>query len=173
MPGDLMIPRLMVRFTGERPTEGSTPDSLLALHAAGYREVRARLGPGRVLDTGCGLGEGTSSLAGSGRTVVGADYDPTTALAAHRRHRFPAAGSDAVKEDFARRRRTGRRLVALDVLDLRHKVPRRWYIAVYSLLLRIVYRLLGNRYSGGATGITADDFFLTDDVDDGTPVLFA
>ena len=45
-----MIPRLMVRFTGERPTEGSTPDSLLALHAAGYREVRARLGPGRVLD---------------------------------------------------------------------------------------------------------------------------
>ena len=251
----------MVRFTGERPTEGSTPDSLLALHAAGYREVRARLGPGRVLDTGCGLGEGTSSLAGSGRTVVGADYDPTTALAAHRRHRFPAAcmdaaglgirtggvdwvcsshlvehfaapethiaelarvvepggaafvvtpnapadfenpfhlvlfrrheletalrahfddvrvwglaGSDAVKEDFARRRRTGRRLVALDVLDLRHKVPRRWYIAAYSLVLRIVYRLLGNRYSGGATGITVDDFFLTDDVDDATPVLFA
>src|SRR5437763_2868979 len=251
----------MVRFTGERPTEGSTPDSLLALHAAGYREVAARLGPGRVLDTGCGLGDGTSSLGGDGRTVVGADYDPATALTAHRRHRLAAAcmdaaglavrtgavdwvcsshlvehfaapethiaelarvvcdrgaafvitpnapadfenpfhlvlfrrpeleatlgayfddvrvwglaGSDAVREDFARRRRTGRRLVALDVLDLRHKVPRRWYIATYSLLLRVVYRLIGNRYSGGATGITAGDFFLTDDVDDATPVLFA
>ena len=36
--------------------EGHTPDSLLALHDAGYREVIARLGPGRVLDVGCGVG---------------------------------------------------------------------------------------------------------------------
>jgi hypothetical protein len=32
-----------VKLTGERPIEGKTPDSLLALHAAGYREVRERL----------------------------------------------------------------------------------------------------------------------------------
>src|SRR5207247_10484205 len=82
------------------------------------------------------------------------------------------AGSDAVREDFARRRRTGRRLLALDVLDLRHKVPRRWYIAAYSLVLRGAYRLLGNRYSGGATGITAADFSPTDDLAAPTPVHY-
>ena len=47
-----------MKLTGERPMEGSTPDSLLALHDAGYREVLARLGPGRVLDVGCGVGVG-------------------------------------------------------------------------------------------------------------------
>ena len=36
-----------MKLTGERPMEGATPDSLLALHDAGYREVVARLGPGR------------------------------------------------------------------------------------------------------------------------------
>ena len=34
----------MARLTGERPMEGATPDSLLAFHAAGYREMRERLG---------------------------------------------------------------------------------------------------------------------------------
>ena len=34
----------VVKLTGERPMEGATPDSLLALHDAGYREVIARLG---------------------------------------------------------------------------------------------------------------------------------
>ena len=38
-----------MKLTGERPIEGQTPDSLLALHAAGYREVRARVGAGRML----------------------------------------------------------------------------------------------------------------------------
>ncbi len=46
----------MAKLTGERPMAGSTPDSLLALHDAGYREVAARLGPGTVLDIGCGVG---------------------------------------------------------------------------------------------------------------------
>ena len=32
------------RLTGERPMEGVTPDSLLALHAAGYRTIIERLG---------------------------------------------------------------------------------------------------------------------------------
>ena len=38
--------RPVARLTGERPMAGATPDSLLALHDAGYREVAARLGAG-------------------------------------------------------------------------------------------------------------------------------
>ena len=44
------------RLTGERPMQGVTPDSLLALHAAGYRSVIERLGAGPMLDVGCGQG---------------------------------------------------------------------------------------------------------------------
>jgi len=44
----------MADLTGERPLPGRTPDSLLAFHVAGYREVRSRLGQGRLLDVGCG-----------------------------------------------------------------------------------------------------------------------
>ena len=54
----------MARSTGERPMEGATPDSLLAFHDAGYREMRERLGPGIVLDVGCGVGDETARLAG-------------------------------------------------------------------------------------------------------------
>src|SRR5690349_354518 len=36
-------------LTGERPMQGSTPDALLALHDAGYREVIARLPAGTVI----------------------------------------------------------------------------------------------------------------------------
>ena len=63
-----------MKLTGERPMEGATPDSLLALHDAGYREVAARLGPGIVLDVGCGVGDETARLAGPDRLVVGVDY---------------------------------------------------------------------------------------------------
>ena len=49
--------RPVARLTGERPMAGATPDSLLALHDAGYREVAARLGAGVVLDVGCGVGD--------------------------------------------------------------------------------------------------------------------
>src|SRR5487761_1376294 len=35
------------RLTGERPQQGVTPDSLLALHEAGYRAVLDRIGAGR------------------------------------------------------------------------------------------------------------------------------
>jgi SAM-dependent methyltransferase len=65
--------------------EGATPDSLLALHDAGYREVIARLGDGVVVDVGCGVGDETVRLAGPGRTVVGLDYDAPTAVAADAR----------------------------------------------------------------------------------------
>src|SRR5262249_54875911 len=39
-----------MKLTGERPMQGATPDSLLAFHDAGYREVVARLGTGVVVD---------------------------------------------------------------------------------------------------------------------------
>ena len=74
-----------MKLTGERPIEGTTPDSLLALHAAGYREVALRLGAGRFLDVGCGLGDGTAQFVAGDREVVGVDYDPATAHAAAER----------------------------------------------------------------------------------------
>src|SRR5438105_6807448 len=69
-----------MRLTGERPMAGATPDSLLAFHDAGYREMRERLGAGTVLDVGCGVGEQTARLPGLGRLVIGVDYDPQTAI---------------------------------------------------------------------------------------------
>jgi SAM-dependent methyltransferase len=74
-----------VKLTGERPMEGATPDSLLALHDAGYREVIERLGDGVVVDIGCGVGDETVRLAGPGRVVIGLDYDAPTAIAADQR----------------------------------------------------------------------------------------
>ncbi|MBV8951629.1 MAG: class I SAM-dependent methyltransferase [Actinobacteria bacterium] len=71
-----------MRLTGERPMRDVTPDSLLAFHDAGYREVVERLGAGIVLDVGCGVGEQTARLTGRERTVIGADYDAATAVGA-------------------------------------------------------------------------------------------
>ena len=68
-----------MKLTGERPMQGATPDSLLALHDAGYREVVARLGAGLVLDVGCGVGDETARLDGPDRVVVGVDYSAQTA----------------------------------------------------------------------------------------------
>ena len=79
-------PGATVKLTGERPIEGETPDSLLGLHAAGYREVRSRVGAGRMLDLGCGLGDGTVSFAADDRMLVGVDYDQETASSAVRLH---------------------------------------------------------------------------------------
>jgi len=87
-----------LRLTGERPIEGKTPDSLMALHAAGYREVLERIGPGRFLDIGCGLGDGSALFLGGGRTVFGVDYDPDTAISAHQtRGELRTAASDGSK----------------------------------------------------------------------------
>ncbi|HUY64230.1 MAG TPA: class I SAM-dependent methyltransferase [Acidimicrobiales bacterium] len=251
-------------MTGERPLQGVTPDSLLALHDAGYRAVIERLGPGSVLDLGCGQGFESVRLGGPGRTVVGVDYS-TEALGDARR-RFAAQGlrlvagdaaglglasaafdwvcsshlvehfrdpshhvrelarvlhpdgtafvitpnapadfenpfhlrlfradeladelgrsfaevsvlgidgSAAVKADFDRRRAKAARLLRLDVFGLRHRMPRSWYIAVYTRALPLAYRLLGSGDSGGHSGIDAGDFFVTDALDDTTLVLFA
>ncbi len=253
-----------MKLTGERPIEGQTPDSLLALHAAGYREVRDRIGQGRFLDLGCGLGDGTATFAGDGRSLVGIDYDPATAAEAHRSHRaehlvtacsdgsalglragafdyvcsshliehfvdprphvrevarvlspegsaffitpnapadfenpyhvhlFEAAdltamleasfaevkviGLDAtplVKADFEKRRNMANRLLKLDRFGLRHKLPRSWFVALHAFGRRVAYRFLVDDQVQGNSGITEDEFFLTDQIDDSTLVLFA
>jgi SAM-dependent methyltransferase len=252
------------KLTGERPRQGATPDSLLALHEAGYRAVLERLGPGAVLDVGCGEGFESSRLMGEGRRVVGIDYSEEASRAATTRfglegllvacmdavtlglgdgtfdwacsshviehfvepelhvaevarvlttvgtaffltpnesadfenpfhvHLFGreelcsilgqhfedvwVGGLDAVarvKEDLAARRAKAARLLALDVFDIRHKIPHRWFVAAYTRLLPMAYRLLARRDAGGTTGIVAGDFFVTDVIDDTTLVLFA
>ncbi len=64
--------------------EGRTPDSLLALHEAGYREVAARLSGVLVLDVGCGVGDESVTLASEGRRLIGIDYSADTAILAAR-----------------------------------------------------------------------------------------
>jgi SAM-dependent methyltransferase len=251
-----------VQLTGERPIEGKTPDSLLALHEAGYREVLARLGPGPLLDLGCGLGDGSARFVAADRAVVGLDYDPLTAAAAVTRHpalravcsdgarlavrsgsfrwacsshliehftdpedhvaevsralapggvaffitpnapadfenpyhvhlftpdslremlgrhfaRVEVLGLDAteaVKEDFATRRAMADRLLRLDPLGLRHRLPRGAFVWLHATGRRLAYRYANTDQTGGASGITADDFFVTGDIDDTTLVLVA
>ncbi|HXY92992.1 MAG TPA: class I SAM-dependent methyltransferase [Acidimicrobiia bacterium] len=254
----------MARLTGERPLPGATPDSLLAFHAAGYREVRDRLGSGRVLDVGCGVGEETAVLAAPGRTVVGLDLDATTAVdaaraLAQRGLRFAAMdgaalgirdgsidavcsshiiehffaperhvaelarvcadpgrvyvitpnrpadfenpfhvhpfeppelasllrlffhdvevlgidGSPEARADFARRRASGERILKLDPLRIRQRIPRAWYVWSYERMLPSVYRALGPATTGIGSGIDHSHFFLTDRIEPTTPGLFA
>jgi SAM-dependent methyltransferase len=251
-------------LTGERPMEGVTPDSLLALHAAGYRTVIERLGKGTVLDVGCGQGFESARFLAAGRRVVGADYsaeavelaranwskaglevtqmnalalgfasgrfawgcsshliehfdnpeghvaelarvliddgtvffltpnapadfenpfhihlfEPPELRAMLNRHFHDVTiqGLDAVphvKADFTARRVKAQKVLKLDFLDLRHKIPRSWYVGFYAWVLPKAYKLIARGDSGGTTGITADDFFVTDDLDKTTMVLFA
>ena len=254
----------MPRLTGERPMAGATPDSLLAFHEAGYREIRDRLGPGTVLDVGCGVGAETLGLAAPGRRVIGIDYDADTAIGASRalapsglrfaamdgaflgiaddavdfvvsshiiehftvpeRHVAEVArvctaggavfvitpnrpadfenpfhvylfeadelesllrlffddvqvhgleGSPELHDDFARRRASGEKLLKLDPLRLRQKVPRSWYVYGYTRVLPVVYGLLGSERTGIGSGIDASHFFLSDIIAPTTPGLFA
>jgi len=251
------------RLTGERPQQGLTPDSLLALHAAGYRAVLERLGPGRLLDVGCGQGFESVGFVSQDRAVVGVDYSAEAAGVAASRfgsegllvarmnalelgleggwfdsvcsshliehfeepeahvaeiarvlgdngsaffltpnapadfenpfhvHLFGRdelsellgryfdevwlGGVDAVphvKADFAARRAKADKLLRLDVFDLRHRIPRKWYLAAYTRLLPLAYRIVARKDTGGTTGITVDDWFVTDELDDTTLVLF-
>jgi 2-polyprenyl-3-methyl-5-hydroxy-6-metoxy-1,4-benzoquinol methylase len=252
------------RLTGERPMEGVTPDSLLALHAAGYRTVIERLGAGPVLDVGCGQGFESARFLAADRSVVGIDYnadavafarsrwaadglsvgqmnalslglaggsfrwacsshliehfhDPEShvrelarvvaddgtaffltpnapadfenpfhihlfepaelrAVLARHFHAVTVQGLDpipAVKADFTARRVKANKVLRLDVLKLRHRIPRSWYIAAYTRMLPLAYKLMARGDSGGMTGITADDFSVTDQLDTTTMVLFA
>ena len=253
-----------MKLTGERPIEGRTPSSLLALHAAGYREVLDRVGPGRLLDLGCGLGDGSALFIADERDVIGLDYDAPTAAAARQAHpalltvcsdgavlalrtnsvnavcsshlieHFTAPeghvaeiarvlyddgsayfltpnapadfenpyhvhlfepdplramlgrhfhdvvvlgldGDDVVKLDFERRRTFARRLLRLDVLGLRHRLPRRWYVGLHAAARRLAYPLLARRAARSAptAPIGAERFRLTSSIDDTTLVLFA
>jgi SAM-dependent methyltransferase len=252
------------QLTGERPQQGVTPDSLLALHAAGYRTIIERLGSGTVLDVGCGQGFESTRFMAPGRRVVGVDYsaeavelakrsfgdagletaqmnalalgfaegsfdwassshliehfdrpeghvaelarvlrdDGTAffltpnapadfenpfhihlfeppelrALLSRHFHDVTVQGLDAVphaKADFTARRVRAEKVLALDFLDLRHRMPRSWYVAFYTRALPLAYKVIARGDSGGTTGITADDFFVTDDLDPTTMVLFA
>ena len=252
------------RLTGERPMEGVTPDSLLALHAAGYRTVIERLGAGRVLDVGCGQGFESARFLADDRSVVGIDYNADAVAFARTRwagaglsvgqmnalslglagsrfrwacsshliehfddpeghvrelarvladdgtaffltpnapadfenpfhihlfepdelramlerhfHQVTVQGLDpipAVKADFTARRVKANKVLRLDLLNLRHRIPRAWYIAAYTRLLPVAYKLMARGDSGGMTGITADDFSVTDHLDRTTMVLFA
>lgn len=252
------------RLTGERPQQGVTPDSLLALHEAGYRAVLDRIGKGRVLDVGCGQGFESARFLEPGREVVGVDYareavataataygaeglrvaqmdalglaflagsfdgacsshliehftEPEPHVAELARvvkddgvvcvltpnkpadfenpfhlHLFDRAelramlerhfeevwlgGVDAVphvKADFEARRAKAAKLLRLDVLDLRHRMPYGWYVAMYTRLLPLAYKLVARDDTGGVTGITADDWFVTDQPDETTLVLLA
>ena len=258
-----------MKLTGERPMEGATPDSLLAFHDAGYREVAARLGPGTVLDIGCGVGDETARLAQPDRLVIGVDYDADTAVSAaadwapggrrgsavrfagmdgsglglrdcsvdwacssHIIEHFTAPelhvaelarvltdggtayvitpnrpadfenpfhvylfeapelasllrlffrevevwgleGSEELKADFAARRARGEKILKLDVLRLRHRMPRRWYVWSYERALPLVYKALGNRGSGIGSGLDQSHFFTTREITATTPGLFA
>jgi SAM-dependent methyltransferase len=255
-----------VKLTGERPLHGSTPDSLLALHDAGYREVAVRLGRGVVVDIGCGTGHATDRLGGTDRFVIGVDYDTPTAVDAagewrrsrpdmrfaamdgarlaladastdwvcssHVIEHFTAPelhaaeiarvlrpdgtvfvltpnrpadfenpfhvyqfeppelssllelfftdvqllgleGSEALHADFAGRRRSGERILALDVFDLRKRMPQSWYVWAYERLLPFVYKVLGSERTGIGSGITEEDLFISDRIEATTPVLLA
>ncbi len=89
------------RLTGERPQQGVTPDSLLALHEAGYRAVLDRIGAGRVLDVGCGQGFESARFLADDRQVVGVDYS-----------------ADAVGTAAARYGARGLRVARTNALDL-------------------------------------------------------
>jgi SAM-dependent methyltransferase len=258
-----------MRLTGERPIAGKTPDSLLALHAAGYREVVARIGPGALVDLGCGLGDGSARFLGGGRRVTGVDYDPATAaLAAELHPGLTATCSDAaelalrsgafdwacsshliehfrrperhvaevsrvlapggvaffitpnapadfenpfhvhlfepdeltevlgrhfahvqlwgldgdavVKAEFERRRRVARRLLAVDVFQLRHRLPAARYVQLHAAGRRAAYPLLelvarGGRWVGrpAPERITDNRFSLIRPIQPTTLVLFA
>jgi SAM-dependent methyltransferase len=242
--------------------QGATPDALLALHDAGYREVRNRLRPGVIVDIGCGVGDETATLAGADRYVVGVDYSAPTVVDAARAHRdvrfagmdgarlglrggsvdavvsshiiehftnpvlhvaelarvlrpdgrafvitpnapadfenpfhvylFEAnqltsmldlffedvqclglEGDDVLQADFAARRASGDRILKLDVLKLRRRIPRRAYVWTYERALPVVYRMLGNERSGVGSGIDASHLFVTDQIGPTTPVLIA
>jgi SAM-dependent methyltransferase len=254
-----------VKLTGERPMEGATPDSLLALHDAGYREVIAKLGPGIVVDVGCGIGDETQRLVGADRLVIGADYSSETVRLAASTHGAPGTlqfvagdgavlglrdgsvdnvvsshiiehfvnpalhvielarvlradgtayvitpnapadfenpfhvylfepehlvsllglffeevtcygieGDEVLKADFASRRASGEKLLKVDPLNLRRRIPHGAYVWAYEHVLPLTYRFLDRSNTGIGSGIDASHFFLTEEIKSDTPVLFA
>jgi SAM-dependent methyltransferase len=84
--------------------------------------------------------------------------------------------SDRVKAEFASRRAKAQRFLRLDVLDLRHRMPRNWYVALYTRLLPIAYAIVARGERGGSAPAPAagtSEWSVTDHVDETTLVLFA
>ena len=82
-------------------------------------------------------------------------------------------GSPELHADFAQRRASGEKLLRLDPLKLRQKMPRSWYVWGYERVLPVVYRALGSSRTGIGSGLDESHFFLTDEVTPTTPGLFA
>ena len=82
-------------------------------------------------------------------------------------------GDDVLQSDFAERRASGEKLLRLDVLGLRHRLPRRTYVWTYEHALPVVYRVLGRGKSGIGSGIDAAHLYITPEITPTTPVLFA
>lgn len=83
---------------------------------------------------------------------------------------------DRVKAEFAARRAKAQRFLRLDVLDLRHRMPRSWYVSLYTRLLPLAYASVARRERGGPTPAPTagtSEWFVTDHVDETTLVLFA
>jgi ubiquinone/menaquinone biosynthesis C-methylase UbiE len=82
-------------------------------------------------------------------------------------------GDEVLKADFATRRASGERLLKLDPLGVRHRIPRRTYVWAYEHVLPLTYRFLGSDSSGIGSGIDASHFSIRNSVHPDTPVLFA
>jgi SAM-dependent methyltransferase len=82
-------------------------------------------------------------------------------------------GSPELHEDFAKRRASGEKLLKLDPLGVRHRVPRSWYVWTYEHVLPVVYKALGPSRTGVGSGLDESHFFLTDQPTPTTPGLFA
>ncbi len=52
-------------------------------------------------------------------------------------------------------------------------MPRRWYVWSYERALPLVYRVLGSSGSGIGSGLDQTHFFMTREIVDTTPGLFA
>lgn len=80
---------------------------------------------------------------------------------------------ERVKAAFTARRAKAQRLLRVDVFDLRHRIPRSWYVAMYTRLLPLAYALVARGERDGTTDTAAGEWTVTDAVDDTTLVLFA
>ena len=78
-----------------------------------------------------------------------------------------------VKADFEKRRAMARKLLRLDPLGLRHKLPRSWFVALHAAGRRVAYRFMAVRAGRRQLGHHRDEFFITEDIDPSTLVLLA
>ena len=82
-------------------------------------------------------------------------------------------GDAVLKADFAARRSSGEKLLKVDPLGLRKRIPRTMYVWAYEHALPVVYRALGSENTGIGSGLDDSHFYATPDIVPTTPVLFA